>query len=89
MSHFDGLFLEPDFVFPVFSAGEAVYWLHWLHDSCSLWNDMFCHMSHRVGKQFLAFFHALLLFLLLLLGLLTLVFGLEVLALLFLFPGLF
>ena len=24
-SHFDWLFLGPDFVFPVFSAGEAVY----------------------------------------------------------------
>ena len=56
MSHFDWLFLGPDFLFPVFSAGEAVYWLHWLYDSISLLNGLFYHMSHRVGKQFLAFF---------------------------------
>ena len=56
LSHFEWLFLGPDFVFPVSSAGEAVYWLHWLHDSISLWNGFSCHMSHTVGKQFLAFF---------------------------------
>ena len=56
LSHFEQLFLGPDFVFPVFSAGEAVYWLHWLYDSISLWNGLSYHMSHRVGKQFLAFF---------------------------------
>ena len=55
-SHFDWLFLGPDSVFLVFFAGEAVYWLHWLHSSISLWSGLSSHMFHRVDKQFSAFF---------------------------------
>ena len=54
-NHFDWFFLGPDSVFPVFYAREAVYWLHWLHSSTSLWSSLFSHMSYSVDKQFLSF----------------------------------
>ena len=49
-SHLDWLLLGPDFVFPVFCAREAVYWLQWLRSSIPLWNGLSCHMSHRMDK---------------------------------------
>ena len=56
MSHFDWLFLGPVFVFTIFYAVEAVYWLHWLQSSISVSSRLSSHVSHRVDKQFLAFF---------------------------------
>ena len=47
-SHFDWLFLVPEFVFPVFCAT--------VHSSIYLWSGLSCHMSQRVDKQFLTVF---------------------------------
>ena len=62
-SHFGWLSLGFDSVSPIFCAGEAVEWLHWLQSNNSLWNGLFFDTSHRV----FSFLLALLLFLLLLL----------------------
>ena len=51
-SHLSGLFLGPDSVFPVFCAGEVVYWLHWFHSSIFLWSCLPTHMSDGVDNQF-------------------------------------
>ena len=70
---------------------EALYWLHWLHSSISLWSGFSFHMSHRVDKQILAFFQLCFRFFLqlLLLFLFVSLFGIELLAPVLLFPGLF
>ena len=43
-------------VLPVSLSNEVACLLHWLQHNISLVSGSFCHMSHRLDKQFLASF---------------------------------